>query len=79
MKTSVSIPDEIFEKAEGLARRLKKSRSQLYREALAEYFARHAPDEVTKQLDRALEGIDQRKELRLARRASRRVLERVEW
>ena len=33
MKTAISLPDEIFEEAERLARWLKKSRSELYREA----------------------------------------------
>lgn len=47
MKTAVSVPDELFEAAERQAQRTKKSRSQLYAEALAEYLARHAPDEVT--------------------------------
>ncbi|PYT05293.1 MAG: hypothetical protein DMF60_12445, partial [Acidobacteria bacterium] len=44
MKTAVSIPDEVFEKAERLARRMKKSRSELFSRALDEYVARHAPD-----------------------------------
>ena len=44
MKTAVSIPDDIFEKAEDLARRMKKSRSKLFSNALEEYVSRHAPD-----------------------------------
>ena len=40
MKTAVSLPDELFERAEELAARLGKSRSQVYREALAEYLFR---------------------------------------
>src|SRR4051812_18924866 len=47
MKTAVSLPDRVYREAEGYARRTRKSRSQLYAEALAEYLARHAPDEVT--------------------------------
>jgi antitoxin MazE6 len=47
MKTAVSIPDSLFWRAEQLARRSGKSRSQLYREALAEYLARREPDPVT--------------------------------
>jgi metal-responsive CopG/Arc/MetJ family transcriptional regulator len=52
MKTAVSIPDEVFEKAEHLARRAKRSRSELFSAALSEYVARHAPDEVTDAMDR---------------------------
>ena len=51
----MSIPDEVFEDAERLARRLKRSRSEVYSRALAEYVARHAPDQVTEQMDRVVE------------------------
>lgn len=47
MKTAVSLPDDVYPAAERQARRTRKSRSQLYAEALSEYLARHAPDEVT--------------------------------
>jgi metal-responsive CopG/Arc/MetJ family transcriptional regulator len=47
MKAAVSIPDEVLAKAERLARRSKRSRSELFSAALSEYVARHAPDEVT--------------------------------
>lgn len=53
MKTAVSISDELYQEAERLARQTKKSRSRVYSEALREYLARHAPDEVTKAMDRA--------------------------
>jgi metal-responsive CopG/Arc/MetJ family transcriptional regulator len=42
----VSIPDDVFEKAERIRMRTGKSRSALYTVALREYLARHAPDEV---------------------------------
>lgn len=78
MKTAVSVPDDVFRSAERLAKRLKKSRSQLYSEALAEYVARRAPAEVTEAYDRLAEGIDTRVEPQLAASA-RRVLQRSEW
>jgi metal-responsive CopG/Arc/MetJ family transcriptional regulator len=37
MKTAVSIPDALFEKVERLARREKRSRSELFSAALREY------------------------------------------
>ena len=37
MKVAISLPDPVFRAAETLARRLRKSRSQLYAEAIAEY------------------------------------------
>ena len=52
MKTAVSIPDEIFAGAERLARRTKKSRSQLYSEALRDYVARHSSEDVTEAINR---------------------------
>ena len=51
MKTAISIPDELFERADVLAGRLGKSRSELYREALADYVARREPGAVTRALD----------------------------
>lgn len=53
MKPTVSIPNDIFELAERLARRARKSRSQLFSDALAEYLARHVPDEITAAMNRA--------------------------
>lgn len=39
MKTAVSIPDDVFAKADRLAKQLQTSRSDLYSRALAEYIA----------------------------------------
>jgi metal-responsive CopG/Arc/MetJ family transcriptional regulator len=78
MKTVVSIPDQVFERAERLARRAKKSRSQLFSDALREYVARHAPDDVTEAMNRVCEEIgDTRNEFVTV--AARRTLERSEW
>lgn len=78
MKTAISIPDAIFAKAEKLARRLKKSRSALYRQAIAEYLARHDPDAVTEAMDRVAESIDTRPD-GFSSAAARRVMKRTEW
>ena len=51
MKAAVSVPDDVFADAERLAKRLKKSRSQLYSHALREFVARHSDDRVTEALD----------------------------
>ena len=40
MKTTISVSDELFERAETAAQRLNMSRSQLYATALSEYLAR---------------------------------------
>ena len=78
MKTAVSIPDEIFERAERLARRARRSRSEVYAAALDEYVARHAPDEVTDTMNRVCEEDGDGDDAFLAA-AGRHVLERVEW
>lgn len=78
MKTAVSIPDEVYEGAERLARRAKKSRSRLYGDALREYLARHAPDEVTEAMNRACDELGELKDPFVSA-ATRRVLERTEW
>lgn len=51
MKTAVSIPDDLFQRADELASQLGKSRSQLYREALVDYLARRDPLAVTTALN----------------------------
>jgi predicted transcriptional regulator len=78
MKTAISLPDEIFERAEELARRLKKSRSELYRDAVAEYLARRDPEAVTEAWDRLAAELETRPD-GFARGAARRLLERSEW
>ena len=78
MKTAVSIPDEVFEEAEALAHRAKRSRSELYARALREYVARHAPDRVTEAMDRVLDEVNEVDD-QLGRRAARRTMARAEW
>src|SRR5207249_11592174 len=78
MKTAVSIPDDVFQMAERLARRMKKSRSQLFSNALEEYVARHAPDHVTEAMDQVCAEVGLGRD-EFTSVASRRVLEQVEW
>lgn len=78
MKTAISIPDPLFERAERMAKRLGKSRSQLYAEALTEYVARHDPDDITEAMNRVCDVVDRRPDSFVAE-ATRRRLEGVEW
>ncbi len=78
MKIAVSIPDEVFERAERLARRTRRSRSRLYGDALQEYLAHHSPDEVTEAVNRACDEIGDTREPFTAV-AAQRVLARTEW
>lgn len=78
MKTAVSVPDDVFEKAERLARRTKKSRSQVFSEALREYVARHVPEEVTETMNRACAELGNPAD-EFVSSAARRILEQSEW
>jgi metal-responsive CopG/Arc/MetJ family transcriptional regulator len=78
MKTAISLPDEVYKGAERLARRTRKSRSRLFSDALKEYLARHAPDEVTEAMNRACAEAGQATDPFVAS-ATRRILERSEW
>lgn len=78
MKIAVSVPDDVFARAERLARRERRSRSEVYSAALREYVARHSPDEVTEALDRVVAELgDQTDSFGSA--AGRRRLESTEW
>lgn len=82
MKTAVSVPDRIFRAAEQHARRAQKTRSQLYTEALAEYLARHAPDDVTEAMNQVVDQVaaaPHATEDAFTAAAAWRVLERSEW
>jgi len=78
MKTAVSIPDELFHRADELAGRLGKSRSEIYREALADYVARRDPGAVTRALDE-IAGELTAADRAFVTAAARQALERSEW
>ncbi len=78
MKTAVSIPDDVFEGAECLARRTNRSRSRLFSDALKEYLARNTPDKVTEAMNRALAQIGEEEDSFVSS-AARGVLERSKW
>ena len=60
MKIAVSRPDELFELAETLTRRLGVSRSHLYATALAEFVAKHRGRKITERIDALYESEDSR-------------------
>lgn len=78
MKTAVSLLNTLFRRTEALRRRLGKSRSQLYREALLEYVARREPGAVTAALDEAVAAAGGDGDA-WAREAAHAALERSEW
>jgi hypothetical protein len=51
MKIAISVPDDVFEAGEHLARQLGLSRSQLYADALSAYLSERGAAAVTAKLD----------------------------
>ena len=78
MKIAISIPDSVFQAAEKHAKRMGKSRSQLFSEAMIEYLERHTPDEITRMLNETLETVGNMDDA-FIRKASHRLLGRSEW
>jgi len=66
MKTAISIPDDVFDAADEMAKRLGMSRSQLYSTAVRRYLDAHRNCGVTAQLDQIYEYQDSSLDLRVA-------------
>jgi metal-responsive CopG/Arc/MetJ family transcriptional regulator len=60
MKVALSIPDELFESAETLTKRLGVSRSRLYATALAEFVAKNRGRKITERLNAVYASEDSR-------------------
>jgi metal-responsive CopG/Arc/MetJ family transcriptional regulator len=78
MKIAISIPDDLHTEADRLARRLGRSRSRVYADAVRAYVARHDSEGVTDALDRVCAQMDTGIDPAVAS-TTRRLLERVEW
>ena len=75
---SATLPRALETKVTRVARRLRKPRRVVLKEAIEEYAARHDPEAVTEAMNRVAAVVDTRLDRGLAA-ASRRVLERTEW
>ncbi|HYR08441.1 MAG TPA: ribbon-helix-helix protein, CopG family [Longimicrobium sp.] len=78
MRTTLSLPDELFSAADALAERLGVSRSELYATAVAEFIAKHNVNEVTARLDQVYAHESSTLDPSLER-AQRRSLARDAW
>ena len=78
MKTAISLPEKVFREAERFARRVRKTRSRLYAEAIAEYLARHAPDDITESMNKVCDRVGVANDTFHAK-AARKVLAREAW
>lgn len=78
MKVALSIPDDLFESAETLSKRLGVSRSRLYATALADFLAKHRGRKVTERLNAVYAADDSRLPPDI-RRLQSRSLEPDRW
>jgi len=76
VKTAISIPDDVFRRAERLAKQRKVSRSQLYTSALVRMLEAEPKDDLTRAYDSAF-GDDAPDPF--IREAARAVLSGIEW
>jgi metal-responsive CopG/Arc/MetJ family transcriptional regulator len=53
VKTAISLEDGLFREAQGLARRLKVSRSRLFATAMAEFIERRRNQELLREINAA--------------------------
>lgn len=80
MKTAISIPDDVFRRAEAAAKRLGMSRSELFTRAAVEFLKAYTPDDVKASYDRAFSDPESDRTLAEQRhRAARTTLRKVEW
>ncbi len=78
MKTAISLPDELFERAEVAAKKLRISRSKLYARAIEKMLKEMDDKEITRRLNKVYAKVDSRldpgmKQLAIA------ALRRTEW
>jgi metal-responsive CopG/Arc/MetJ family transcriptional regulator len=74
----LSIPDDVFESAESLGKRLGVSRSRLYATALAEFVAKHRGRKTTERLN-AVYGTEDSSVAPGMRRLQHRSIDRDSW
>ena len=79
MKTAISIPDRVFREAERTAKRLKVSRSELYRRALEAFMARQSGLALKASYDEAYADAESDSESAFRSRAARKALLAIEW
>ncbi|MFI5379317.1 MAG: hypothetical protein ACHRHE_08470 [Tepidisphaerales bacterium] len=78
MKTAISVPDGVFREADRHARKMGKSRSELYSQAMSEYLLRHTPDAVTESMNKVCDRIGGEPDI-FATAASRHLLRKETW
>ena len=78
MKVALSIPDDLFESAESLCKKLGVSRSRLYATALADFLAKHRGRKITERLNAVYASEESRLDAGV-RRLQKRSLPAESW
>ena len=78
MKTAVSMPDDLFLRADATARRLKLSRSALYAKAISAYLNQQDQDDITRRLNEVYSRTSSKLDPQLARTQTK-LLKKVDW
>ena len=78
MKTAISLPNDVFESADELAKRLGVSRSELYATAVAEYLAKFRSEDITARLNEVYADQDSGLSPEI-RRAQAKSIGKSEW
>ena len=78
VKTAISLEDALFRQAEGLARRMKVSRSRLFAAALEEFIERRRNQELLQAINAAYEDAPDSSERKLQRAMRRQHRRRIQ-
>jgi len=79
VKIAISVPDEIFVRAERAAKRLGLSRSELFTRAIQAFLTARSDENITQSYDAAFGDIPESDVDAFRRKATRRALLDVEW
>jgi antitoxin MazE6 len=78
MKVAISIPDDVFQAAERVSRRMRIPRSQLYAKAIKAFVRDHSDEDITEQLNRVYSKVSSKLDPAWEK-MSLEVLRRAEW
>jgi len=82
VKTAISLPEPLFERADAFARQQKMSRSQLFARAVEEFLRRHESQALLEALNRVYEDYsptEEEKEVRRLMKQKQREMVKGDW
>ena len=79
MKTTISVPNQLYKASMKAARKMKLSRSAFYAKAVEEFIEHQAPDDLTSRLDRVYASEPSSIDPVLAKAQSRSIRNKESW